>query len=192
MLHEDDFNQIYTISNFEENELTLFNEVYNLSHLEESNKLVHLTEETAERFVNDAMDYFKNKKPTPEEIWDWLMDRITNEIQTPDVRENGYLEGLDWQTFFNEVANYIKDNTDTNNRNFYKELFWYYKRALWGLEDIKDEKFISLKNFDTKHDKAYQNTEVHGNHGIEKNVKIKDALKPWYDSKLVSQNPSES
>lgn len=183
------FEKIYVTSHFEENELTFFNEVYNLSHLEESNNLIHLTEETAERFVNEAMDYFKNRNPTIKEIWNWLMDRVTNELQTPDVKENGYLEGLDWKTFFNEVTDNIKENIDLNSRNFYKELFWYYKRALWGLEDIKDENFVSLKKFDSKQDKAYQNTEVHGDHGIG-DIKIKDLLKPWYDSKLKNQNLS--
>lgn len=160
-----------------------------MSHLEESNRLAHLTEETAERFVNEAMDYFKNRNPTLEEIWDWLTDRITDELQNNRVATKGYLEGLDWKAFFDEVANNITDNTDLNSRNFYKELFWYYKRALWGLEDIKDENFVSLKDFDNKHDKAYQNTEVHGDHGIG-DIKIKDLLKPWYDSKLKNQNLS--
>lgn len=44
------FEQIYTISNFEENETAIFNEVYNLSHLEENK--VQLNEVTIDKLMN--------------------------------------------------------------------------------------------------------------------------------------------
>lgn len=150
-------------------------DVYNLSHLRE---------EEAARFIHDAYAKFGLKpNVTENDLWNWVIDRLDDEIQTQAVATNGYLEGRTWEQFFeefNENLSSLIPNKDI--RQFYRNLFWLYKRVLWSFSGIKDEKLKTLKNANEKKDKAYQNTHVHGNFGHLKH-KVDSILTTWENAK---------
>ena len=150
-----------------------FEEIYQLSHLRE---------EEATRLVIDVIHFYRNHETiTEDEEWNWITNRVTNELQRGDVKSAGYLQGLTWSEFFKNVNSELK-NIEPEIKGFIKELFIKYKRALWGLEAIKDEDLKPLKVADSKHDRAYQNTPVKGTEGI-KNSNIEQTLSQWLQSK---------
>lgn len=150
-----------------------FEEVYQLSHLKE---------EEATRLVIDVIHFYQNHKSiTEDEEWNWITNRITKELQRGDVKSTGYLQGLTWDEFFKNVKSELK-SVEPEIKIFIKELFIKYKRALWGLEAIKDENLKTLKVADSRHDRAYQNTPVKGTEGI-KNNNIEQTLSQWLQSK---------
>ena len=90
--------------------------VYNLSHLRE---------EEAARFIRDAYTKFGLKpNVTENDLWNWVIDRLDDEIQTQAVVTNGYLEGRTWEQFFkefNENLSNLISNKDI--RQFYRNPF---------------------------------------------------------------------
>lgn len=150
-------------------------DVYNLSHLRE---------EEAARFIRDAYAKFGLKpNVTENDLWNWVIDRLDNEIQNQAVITNGYLEGRTWEQFYkesNENLSNLISNKDI--RQFYRNLFWLYKRVLWSFSGIKDEKLKTLKNANIKQDKAYQNTHVHGDFGHLKHD-VNSILANWENAK---------
>ena len=147
-------------------------------------QLSHLTEEEAARFIHDAYAKFgPNPKVTENDLWNWVIDRLDNEIQNQAVVTNGYLEGRTWEQFFEEFKENLPNIVHENNiRQFYRNLFWYYKRVLWSFSGIKDERLKTLKNADGNQDKAYQNTKVHGDYGHLKHT-VNRLLDPWENAK---------
>lgn len=147
-------------------------------------KSTHLKEEDALSLVMDAKNTFLDIKSVEEDKrWDWITDRITNELRDRDVQRLGYLEGQTWKEFFNQIDFYLRRES-INNIEFFRYLIERYKRALWGLEDIKDQNGISLKDYvkiickekgNNSLDNYFQQMEVKGQHGIG-NVDVKNAL----------------
>lgn len=132
--------------------------------------------------VIDVIHFYQNHESiTEDEEWNWITNRITKELQRGDVKSTGYLQGLTWDEFFKNVKSELK-SVEPEIKIFIKELFIKYKRALWGLESIKDENLKALKVADSKHDRAYQNAPVKGTEGI-KNSNIEQTLSQWLQSK---------
>lgn len=152
-----------------------FEDIYNLSRLKE---------EEATRFIHDAYLKFGNKpSATENELWNWAINRLNNEIQNHAISINGYLEGRTWKQFFEEFKNHLSNLIqEPNVRHFYRNLFWIYKRVLWGFNEIKDESLRNLKDADKAQDKAYQNTDVHGNYNHLKHS-VHKTLTPWENTK---------
>ena len=95
----------------------------------------------------------------------------------------GYLEGQIWKEFFGQIDFYLRREC-INNIEFFRYLIERYKRALCGLEDIKDQDGISLKDYvktvckekgNNSLDDYFQQMDVKGRHGIG-NIDVKNAL----------------
>ena len=70
---------------------------------------------------------------------------LDDEIQTQAVATNGYLEGRTWKQFFEEFNGNLSSLIHNEDiRQFYRNLFWLYKRVLWSFSGIKDEKLKTL------------------------------------------------
>lgn len=157
-------------------------------------KSTHLKEEDALTLVMDAKNTFINRESVEEdERWNWITDRITNELRDRQVQRTGYLEGQTWKEFFSQVDFYLR-REGINNNEFFRYLIERYKRALWGLEDIKDENGIPLKDYvkticdekgNNSLDDYYQQMDVKGWHGIG-NVDVKAALAEFEASRRES------
>ena len=147
--------------------IKIFEQIYNESQREqlfEDNYLSTLREETATRFITDAITEFDNKPDmsfNDSDLWTWAVKRIDSELERDDVRNNGYLEGRKWIDFSNEFQTFIDSTKKNKDSKFYRNLFNIYKRALWGLEDIVDDNKESLKTAEADKYDMYRTYPVH-------------------------------
>ncbi len=142
-------------------------EIYNEAEREELFESIYLSslrEEMASRFVSDAINEFDNKPNlsfTTSDLWTWAVKRIDDELEQDLVKSQGYLEGKTWLDFTNEFITLIDGAKKQKDSKFYTELFTIYKRALWGLEDIKDNNGESLKDAEPNKFDMYRTYPVH-------------------------------